>query len=79
MLDLSTAHVPGPDPDFGDVRTADHTHGWVVFVAPGLPKFTRSFPDWLLPVWNKAVELECTLINFDTDAECCEDFPTFDW
>lgn len=44
MLDLSTVHVPGPNPDFGELRVAPHDHGWIIFV-PGMLdelKYTRD-------------------------------------
>lgn len=79
MLDLWMGHCPGPDIDFGDVRYANHEHGWVVFVNPAMLEHARSFPDWLRPIMKKAIELDCILINFDTDAEQLEEFEVFDW
>ena len=67
MLDLSNCHVPGPDPDFGDIRVAEHSHGWVVFVSSEL--LDEDIPEWIQPIWHFAVERNCLLINFDREGD----------
>lgn len=73
-LTLSTAHQPSAEPDFGDLRCADHEYGAVLFVAEG-----ADVPEWLQPIHTCAVATGCTLILFDRDAPVEEAFTTYDW
>lgn len=75
ILTLSTAHAPGPNPEFGDVRTADHEYGWIVFVAAGIDEGA----DWLRPILMIAWQGECTLILFDQDASTLDGVQVYDW
>ena len=69
MLDLSTAHVPGPEPDWGDLKVQVHEYGWIVWVfVPGSPS-----PDWMKPIMKLAYQKNCALILFDSDADEWED------
>lgn len=80
MLELSTAHMPSSDPDWGkltydEVLTFDA--GYVVLVTNPDPD---RCPDWLLPIMQKADDEGCVLILFDRDADPQEDlFPLFEW
>lgn len=77
-LDISTAHMPGPDPDFGDgsaLEAVEHEHGFVVFVQDEHP----DEPAWIRPALALARVSRCTLINFDRDADVHPALPSFDW
>ena len=77
MLDLSTYHMPASSPDWGELRVAEHEHGWVVFV-PGR-EYAERIPDWAEQVVARAIEFDCILINFDRDSEVVEGLPTWEW
>jgi len=81
MLDLSTSHMPASSPDWGDLRVAEHEHGWVVFVPGGLDdeEFEELVPEWARPVMRYALDFDCILINFDQDSEVVEGLPTWEW
>ena len=81
MLDLSTAHMPGEDQDFGGLRTTCHEYGVVVFVSPATEEEDRDHrvPEWIRPIHREAVERGCMLINFDRDAETVDRFKTWSW
>lgn len=70
MLDLSTVHVPGPEPDWGDLKVKDHEYGWVVWVYD--PDDNLS-PEWMKPIMKLAYKKNCALILFDSDAGEWED------
>jgi hypothetical protein len=74
-LDLSTAHMPDNDPDWGEVRVAEHEWGFVAFIAPDL----EGVPEWLKETFDFAIALKCGIINFDSDADIIERLPTWDW
>lgn len=74
-LDLSTAHAPSSNPDFGSLRFEEHEYGWIVWTWSD----NGSIPDWIGPILDKAKNLNCQLILFDCDAERCEDFFAYDW
>lgn len=87
VLAISTGHVPPPgsyrgrpgeDVDFGGEdgpRVLKFKHGWILFVTQDI----ESCSDWLVPIMKYAVELECTLILFDADANQNPDFKEYDW
>lgn len=78
MIDVSTAHMPDPDPYWDEVRAAEHEEGWVVFINPGLEEVW--VPEWLRPLWRTAVQCDCILINFDKDGDVYEElWPTWEW
>jgi hypothetical protein len=91
MLDLSTVHVPGPDPDWGGMRVAEHEYGWVVVVVPEGPMGQDWLPEWFAPIQQQAVENDCLLVYFDSAADvyeqsdletlsgCHAGFPVYDW
>ncbi len=86
MLDLSTAHMPSSEPDFGTVRVSQHDTGFIVFVTelshPEIPSWMSpiiEIPHWLNPIIEYANAQECILINFDRDADVEDMFKTFDW
>jgi hypothetical protein len=82
-LDLSTAHMPSASPPWGDVRAVSHECGWVVFVpgVDGTPSDEQlaGEPDWLRPILKVAREEKALLIDFDRDAEACDDLPKWEW
>lgn len=81
VLDLSTAHAPSPNPDFGEARYVAHSFGWIVFVQgpQGNHQELDGVPAWLIPIMMKAQNEKCILINFDMDAEEIEGLSTWDW
>jgi hypothetical protein len=72
MLDLSTAHVPGPEPDWGAARAEEHTFGWVLFLTESVEEAHLPCPEWLKPIVAFALANECVLINFDQDGDVYE-------
>ena len=64
ILDVSTAHLPGPEPDFGKLRTVEHEHGWIVFVMSDFSgrEIKEIVPDWLHKMYAEAVVNDCVLI-----------------
>ena len=93
-LDLSTAHAPCSEPDFGKVRyvesreewpnphapevTMKEEYGWVVWVQEP-DEEGGGIPEWLLPIMRVAHTEGHILINFDRDADECPDFQTWEW
>lgn len=77
MLDLSTAHMPGQNADFGDVRWEEHQYGWIVFVSPETE--ISQAASWLRPILRYAKKHKCYLINFDVDAEELSAFKRYSW
>lgn len=78
MLDLSTVHVPGPEPDWGDLKVRTHEYGWIVWVYKNgiddfIPGVSQETPDWIKPIMEAAYQKRCALILFDSDASEWED------
>jgi hypothetical protein len=74
VFDLSTKHVPCPEPDWGSLRALSHTHGWVVYVDG-----CGDIPEWFEPLHTAAIENKCLLINFDSAADTVDCFETWEW
>lgn len=82
VLDLSTAHMPESDPDWGSLRVAVHEYGAVVFVLSDREDLDfehEDEPEWIRPAMALARKHDCLLVNFDRDGEVCEDLPTWEW
>jgi hypothetical protein len=75
VLDLSTKHVPGPDPDWGNLRAVGHEHGWVVFINPN----DDGNPDWWRHIGEMAKSHGCLMVNFDSAADTVDCFETWEW
>lgn len=75
MLDLSTAHIPSSEPNWGSLRVCEHEHGWVVWFCAD----EENLPDWFKPIQERARENECVLVNFDQDADEADGLPTYAW
>lgn len=75
MLDLSTSHLPSGEPDFGDMRSVAHKHGFVVFIDAHAP----DVPEWFRPLYNVARKVDCLLVSFDSAGPVDATFPTYDW
>lgn len=75
-LQLSTAHMPNNEPDFGDYRSSETEYGYIVW-----PKGDNAIhaPDWLRYILNHADANDCCLVEFDRDNDVSDDFQTFDW
>lgn len=74
ILTLSTSHLPGPDPDIGDAKSAGFDLGIFVFVNVEL-----DLPEWLEPIMKFAASRHCVAILFDPDVPVEERFKTYDW
>jgi len=74
-LTLSTAHMPCNEPDFGDLRYESHEFGYIVFFCT----FSSKTPDWLRTITEYCSATNCTLINFDCDADIVPQFQAYDW
>ena len=79
MLDLSTAHMPSEEPDFGGHRVTKHEYGFIVFVPGSDVLWDRGTPQWLHPCMKRAQEEGCILINFDRDAGIVDGLPCWEW
>lgn len=79
MLDLSTAHLPSPSPEFGDLRHSWGEYGVIVFVHP-IEDDDDEFimPEWFKPIYILAMKHDCILVNFDQDAEISPLFAAYD-
>lgn len=77
-LDLSTSHMVGPSPNFGDARHVETEHGYVVWVTGEVGKFP-PVPGWLVEIMVYALQQDCLLINFDNDADTMDPFRTWEW
>jgi len=76
LLDLSTGHVPGPNPKFGTFRTCTHEHGWTVF----LHDEWKDAPIWMLPTLGLAKRMGCSIINYDEAGSLYPDgLPVWEW
>ena len=75
VLDLSTSHVPGPDPDWGNLRAVEHEHGWIVFINPN----HDGIPLWWRHIGEMAEEHGCLMVNFDNAADTVDCFETWEW
>ena len=76
ILDLSTAHAPSNEPDFGDIRWESHQYGWIVFVSEHP---LSGVEDWFEPILKEAIRLDCMMVLFDRDAPVCDGLPTYEW
>ena len=82
MMDLSTAHMPSGDPEFGEMRYTENEYGYIVFVHDGYKSEPPPFgpaPGWLRPILDKAVKHGCLVIIFDADAEEDDEFQKWEW
>ena len=75
VLDLSTAHVPSPNPDWGTLRAVEHDHGWIVFINPN----HDGIPMWWRHIGKVAEEHDCLLVNFDSAADTIDSLETWEW
>ena len=78
MYDLSTAHMPETEPDFGDLRFEQYDYGFVVWVVSEDLLDEGDVPQWLYPIMEQAIYNECMLIKFDADAPVVH-FDTYEW
>jgi hypothetical protein len=72
MLDLSTAHMPGPNPDWGGARAESHAFGWILFLSDRDDEAHLPCPEWLKPIVLYALDNDCILVNFDQDGDIYE-------
>lgn len=77
MLDLSTAHLPGDNPDWGKLRVATHEYGWTVFVNDTPDESVE--PEWIRPLMAYARTYCCMLINFDEAGDTVSFLPRWEW
>ena len=75
-LTLSTAHMPDTAPYFGDIRSAPHQYGEIVFLASC---DEQSVEPWFKDIYTFAVDQCCALVMFDSDADVIEGFKTYEW
>lgn len=79
---ISTAHMPGSDPDFGS------EYVWTPVIDPGhitfmvlIEDLDEGSPEWLVKL-NEAMRNKGFAphwIRFDQDAPIIEGLPTFEW
>jgi len=84
LLEVSTAHMPDSDPDFGELSVAKGNYGYVVWVIyPGPDDNGKldpsSVPGWLMEIMKIAVKEKCILISFDRDADEINELKRYDW
>jgi hypothetical protein len=73
-LVISTSHTPKSKPDFGELRTAEHEYGWVVWLSDAATK-----PEWICPALEYARINSCTMIVYDRDAPKVDHLQLWDW
>ena len=73
-LDLSTAHCPGPNPDWKQLRVVKHEYGWIVFVS----HFAKE-PNWFKPIGDAARESNAIVVIFDNAAHTSDRFAIWNW
>ena len=79
-FDLNTAHMPSTSPGFGGHRATKTSYGYVVYLFSEYGEDVEepgSVPEWFRPIAEAALEHNCLLVNFDNDADMCEEFK--DW
>jgi len=87
VLVLSTAHMPGTMPDFGDslTRWQAHNYGYILFVPIDSASHQQVLEsldetcDWLKPILQMAFNLGCSHINFDQESDQIDGLETWDW
>jgi len=80
MLTVSTAHMPGQDASFGDLRVVDDEFGYIVMLLSiCVEDLPEGVPNWLWPLYQHARNLECRYIYFDRDVPTIDGFQTWDW
>jgi len=77
-LTLSTGHMPSTRPDFRKLRFGEHDFGYILFVA-AVVDLDKEVPGWLRPIYAEALDLECTTVNFDSDASEIDRFKLYEW
>lgn len=75
VLTLSTAHVPGENPNFGALRYCEHEYGWVVF----LGSEDQPVPVWLRDIVWYAQKNDCFAVHFDADGPIEKSLRTYQW
>lgn len=81
MLALSTAHMPNPTPNFGELRSLDDEYGIIVFVYSVFAEdhHGEEVPQWIRPIMKLAREKGCRYIYFDRDVSTIDGLQTWDW
>lgn len=84
VLEISTAHMPGPNPCFGELSFAESDYGylvWVMYPGPddGGKLHSDSTPEWMMEIMKIAVKEKCTIISFDRDADEIDGLKSYRW
>jgi hypothetical protein len=81
FLELSSAHMPGPDPGFGPFRVLEDEYGtFLFFWRPISRGEARSVPPWLrtILVFARQCHRDCWCIYFDRDGEIEPKLPIYE-
>lgn len=76
-LELSTAHMPGPDHQFGPLRSSPTEYGFVVWMMESVD--IDELPLWFVQIYSFASLNDCSLIEFDRDNDTVDLLPQYDW
>ena len=82
FLELSSAHMPDPDPGFGPFRALEDEYGtFLFFWRPASRHEARSVPPWLRTIlaFSRQRYRDCWVIYFDRDGEIEPNLPVFEW
>jgi len=87
FLSLSTAHVPGPNPEWGVLSgwtiEIPGGYGWMVLWAnttwEDLAEDSEGAPEWFKPIHTRMRALGCKGVVFDCDGPVMDNLPSFDW
>jgi hypothetical protein len=79
LLQLSTAHMPSTKPDFGPARVSANKYGYIVWMVYAFEHRADQVPEWLRPIMQAALDMDCAAIEFDCDNNLSQDFQTYDW
>lgn len=77
-IKLSTDHVPGPHPVWGNVMAEIHPTGWIVTAVDS--DFTcDNIPEWFKPIHSYCCNHEIDAIYFNIHHHKVDLFQTWDW
>lgn len=78
-LNISTAHMPSSEPNFGTHSAYSFLYGYFMYVCFDPCEDHSNEPGWITKVLSYAHKNSFDMIVFDADASVDIALPTFDW